>query len=327
MNNIPNINNTFGVQILVNGNKCKQYNHQGKIFIQANAGSEYTLEIKNNYWKRILAVSSVDGLNVLTGKTASEEDTGYIIGAYSSEKIKGFRISDTEWALFKFGYKFNGNTYAQSKEDGSEKNCGVLGFRFFYEDESIVASYPNSWPITNPYPIIPWPSYYHWHDNCYCGTTYKDNVNYTSNTIGQSNLSNCGGNGMSSGGPMMDMDMDSGCISSDINYIQKITKDSSYKISKKHSCEEKQSAINYCASVPQSSTENFDMGTCWGKTEHSKVQNVSFERGCLAQSFDIYYASRESLISMGVPIHNTLSTNLPQSFPNKYCTPPKGWNG
>ena len=129
---------SFDVNILVNGSRCKQYQHCGRTYIQANPGSEYTLEIKNNYWKRILAVSSVDGLNVLTGKTASEEDTGYIIDSYSSEKIKGFRISDTEWALFKFGYKFNGNTYAQSKEDGSEKNCGVIGFRFFYEEEPMI---------------------------------------------------------------------------------------------------------------------------------------------------------------------------------------------
>jgi len=110
---------SFDLNITVNGSRCKQYSHQGKIFIEAKQSSEYVIEIKNNHWKRVLMVGSVDGLNVLTGKTASENDTGYIIGAYSAEKIKGFRVSDDEWALFKFGYKFNGNTYAQSKEDGS----------------------------------------------------------------------------------------------------------------------------------------------------------------------------------------------------------------
>ena len=111
---------SFDLNITVNGSRCKQYSHQGKTFIEAKQGSEYVIEVKNNHWKRVLAVGSVDGLNVLTGKTANEADSGYIIGAYSSEKIKGFRFSDDEWALFKFGYKFNGNTYAQSKEDGSE---------------------------------------------------------------------------------------------------------------------------------------------------------------------------------------------------------------
>ena len=98
----------WDINVLVNGNRCKQYQHDGKTFIEAKQGSEYVLEIKNNYWKRILAVSAVDGLNVLTGKTASETDSGYIIDAYHSEKIKGFRFSDDEWAMFRFGYKFNG---------------------------------------------------------------------------------------------------------------------------------------------------------------------------------------------------------------------------
>jgi hypothetical protein len=121
------------IQILVNGNRCKQYNHQGKTYIEAKNGSEYVIEVKNNAYQRILSVGAVDGLNVLTGKTASETDTGYIVDAYSSMKIKGFRYSNDEWAMFKFGYKFNGKTYAQSKEDDSEKNCGIISLRMFYE--------------------------------------------------------------------------------------------------------------------------------------------------------------------------------------------------
>lgn len=159
---------SFDLNILVNGNRCKQYNHQGKTYIEAKNGSEYVIEIKNNHYKRVLSVGSVDGLNVLTVKTATEEDTGYIVGAYSSEKIKGFRFSDNEWAMFKFGYKFYGNTYAQSKEDGSEKNCGVIGLRIFYEKEpepSVHYTINTAPPvIVNPWPCWPyqnWP-YYQW---------------------------------------------------------------------------------------------------------------------------------------------------------------------
>jgi hypothetical protein len=73
--------------------------------------------------------------------------------------------------------------------------------------------------------------------------------------------------------------------------------------------------------------QGFDMGTEWGRKETSKVHNVSFERGDLAQSFDIYYASRESLIEMGVPITNELKVTFPQGFPNGFAQPPKGWVG
>ena len=93
---------------------------------------------------------------------------------------------------------------------------------------------------------------------------------------------------------------------------------------------------NYCATVnnsldfmdcSQEIKTDFDMGTEFGRKEHSKVRTVEFTRGSLAQSFDIYYASREALIAMGVPITNELQVNLPQSFPTTYCTPPKNWIG
>jgi len=306
------------IQITVNGNRCKQYNHAGRTYVQANPGSEYVIEVKNNHWKRVLAVGSVDGLNILTGKTANEADSGYIIGAYSSEKIKGFRFSDDEWALFKFGYKFNGNTYAQSKEDGSEKNCGVIGVRFFYEKDPIVTTYTvinNGWP-NYCYTGAISPQIY----NCSAGgTSYSSNVNYQASNLGT-------------------QDLTYGSTNNTYGSTNNTFKDvSQQKMSKKRSAgggcsagDTKGITANYCASAPLGHLDNsldfcasavapivdFDMGTCWGKSERSKVKTVSFERGCLAQSFDIYYASRESLIKMGVPIETGLSINLPQSFPD-----------
>lgn len=309
---------SFDLNILVNGNRCKQYQHQGKTFIEAKNGSEYVIEIKNNHYKRILAVGSVDGLNVLTGKAASDTDTGYIIGAYSSEKIKGFRFSDDEWAMFKFGYKFYGKTYAQSKEDGSEKNCGVIGLRIFYEKEPIVTTTI----INNPPYLQPWPS---WTYNTWTLTgssgglsggggtglsagnipsTYTSNVNYTCNNAGETLLSE---NNMTS--PGVSTRVNDACFT---NCSQDLEPDLH--------------AYHGNIEVEQPK-QDFDMGTEWGRKEHSKVHNVTFDRGCLAQSFDIYYASREALINMGVPITNKLSTNLPQSFPSGYAQPPKNWNG
>ncbi len=321
---------SFDLNITVNGSRCKQYSHQGKTFIEAKQGSEYVIEVKNNHWKRVLAVGSVDGLNVLTGKTANEADSGYIIGAYSAEKIKGFRFSDDEWALFKFGYKFNGNTYAQSKEDGSEKNCGVIGLRFFYEkDPIVVTSWTNTWTTYNLTGACQ-PQIY----NCSAGVggkSYTSNVNYQSSNLGTQDMT----------------------YGSNVNTFKNCSQElSSKKMSKKRSAgggcsaggtlnareDTKGITANYCASAPLGSIDNslnfmasatpdFDMGTEWGRKERSKVKTVAFERGCLAQSLDIYYASREALIAMGVPITNELTANLPQSFPDKYATPPKNWRG
>ena len=328
---------SFDLNILVNGHRCKQYYHQGKTFIEAKNGSEYVIEIKNNHSKRVLAVGSVDGLNVLTGKSASSNDTGYIVGAYSCERIKGFRFSDTEWAMFRFGYKFYGNTYAQSKEDGSEKNCGVIGMRIFYEKEPVVTYIPNPIIINNPPPYNPWPNWPY-----FTTTTTTTTPNY-SLTGACGGYSAGGGRGLSAGS--------NASYTSNVNYTcnslgseklmdySSTLKDSSPTKggSKKRSFGGGQSATARlcsadgqavaCAGVPYEQPEqDFDMGTEFGRREYSKIHNVEFERGCIAQSFDIYYASRESLINMGIPLVNTLQTNLPQSFPSQYCTPPKNWS-
>src|ERR1035437_5059483 len=141
----------FDVDILVNGSRCKQYSHESRKYIEAKNGSEWCLKIKNNTNSRVLAICSVDGLNVLTGESAGPNDSGYIIDSYNSQKIKGFRVSDSSWALFKFGYKADGKTYAQSKNDGSEKNCGVIGVRLYYEKLEPVSSYNAIWTTGSTY--------------------------------------------------------------------------------------------------------------------------------------------------------------------------------
>lgn len=299
----------WDINILVNGNRCKQYQHEGKTFIEAKNGSEYVIEIKNNYWKRILAVSAVDGLNVLTGKTASEEDTGYIIDSYHSEKIKGFRFSDDEWAMFRFGFKFNGQTYAQQQGDGADKNCGVIGVRLFYEKEPLVIyNTPVTIPSPYPYPSTPinppWNPYPTW--TCQSSDCLGlDDLHYTSNV-----------NYVAA-----DMASDEPKMRSSANYCRSLLNESPKLMN---------SGTGQATITAQSLSSNpkgFDMGTEWGRKEQSKVHTVNFDRGCLAHSLDIYYASRESLIEMGVPITNQLKINVPQSFPEKYAKPPKNWVG
>ena len=162
---------------------------------------------------------------------------------------------------------------------------------------------------------------------------YTSHVNYSTNNLGTVNYNapfggNPGGRGMSSGPigisnsqPMMNLSYGENVCNSAV-YSREMTKGGG------------QSATNYCSTVQQLSCETepspelFDVGTEFGRKETSKVKNVDFHRGCLAQSFDIYYASRDALIRMGIPMENVLQSNyVPQSFPNKYATPPKNWVG
>lgn len=303
---------SYDIHILVNGNRCKQYHHDGKIFIEAKEGSEYAIEIKNNEWKRILAVCSVDGLNILNGKTATEDGPGYVLGCFNSTKLEGFRVSDEKVSKFVFGEK--GSSYAASKEDGSEKNVGVIGVRIFAEKEKPapiviredhhhhhypkpLPTFPDPW---DTYPGTPWRPYPMW-----CDSTW------TSSGLG---------------------DITYGCTTSDMAADE--PKPRSANMMRSLAGNSPKVTGQFLASSQQLSNagtdalRGFDMGTKWGEAKESKVVEVEFERGLLVLTTNIYYASRQSLIEMGVPIGNEKQVSFPEPFADsKYAKPPKGWRG
>jgi hypothetical protein len=83
-----------------------------------------------------------------------------------------------------------------------------------------------------------------------------------------------------------------------------------------------------CCSNPAPEPLGFDMGTRYGESKESRVIEVEFEKGILAFTTSIYYASRQSLIEMGVPLTNEKQVSFPEPFAgNKYSVPPKDWKG
>jgi hypothetical protein len=275
--------NSFDIHVLVNGNRCKFYHHQGKTFIEAKEGTEYELEIKNNTWSRILCLSSVDGLNVLSGQTATEDDAGYVIPAYSPLRIKGFRYSDSEVAAFKFTNKVNSYAHSQGGCE-SAKNCGVIGFKLYNE---IIKTPPINvniqWTNTTSAPTggLYGPGRY--------GYSTDDSLSI------EPTYGCCGGN-TTACGP-----------------IPAQTQNTAYNCSTQQTY--------------GSPLRSFDMGSTWGQKVQSKVIETNFEKGSLTFSLDIYYASRQALIDMGVPVNVGNRAFFPQSFPGKYATPPSGWRG
>lgn len=275
----------YDINILVNGSRCKQYFHEGKRFIEAKDGSEYTIEIKNNTWQRVLAVCSVDGLDILTGKTAIETNPGYVISGYNTGKFDGFRVSDNKVAKFVFGKK--GESYAADKGDGSEKNVGVIGIRIFQEKITPPSDNVRWYKTTITAPAAPTI----WTEHTYtCGST-ADMCDYSCDDVPTKGITR----GMTSNTTVINA-----------------------SLSMKRSSD----------AVYESKTFSFDMGTKWGESKESKVVEVDFEKGILAISTDIFYASRQSLIDMGVPIGNEKQVNFPTSFADsKYAKPPTNWKG
>ena len=78
--------------------------------------------------------------------------------------------------------------------------------------------------------------------------------------------------------------------------------------------------------TPETPSDHFDMGSSFGSSKDSAIKGVSFTRGYSAGEMNIYYASRQSLKSMGVEITNEQKVVLPQGK-SKYCQPPVDWKG
>ncbi len=158
----------YSVEILANGHPLQEFFDNGKHYIEARKGTEFSLRIKNNGFKRILAVPSVDGLSVLDGKEAGEKSSGYIINGYDSLTIDGWRVSDSE--VRKFFFSNPEESYAKRKSKGD--NLGVIGVAIYREKENHTCPAPII--IKEPYPIFPeYPKYpYRWNDPmCLNGTS------------------------------------------------------------------------------------------------------------------------------------------------------------
>ena len=78
------------------------YSADGQRYIAGRPGNEYELRIRNNSGEDILAVVSVDGVNVVTGETAATAQSGYVISGWRSLSISGWRKSLSHVAAFYF---------------------------------------------------------------------------------------------------------------------------------------------------------------------------------------------------------------------------------
>lgn len=106
----------------------------GRVVSTGEPGERYSLTIENRTGQRYEVVATVDGLDVLDGEDGSYGKRGYLINAYSSVEIDGFRRSEAEVAAFRLGDV--GRSYAASK--GKARNVGVIGFALFSERQAVV---------------------------------------------------------------------------------------------------------------------------------------------------------------------------------------------
>jgi hypothetical protein len=103
------------------------YTADGQRYVAGRTGNEYELRIRNNTSEDILAVVSVDGVNVVTGETAAPSQSGYVISPWRSLSITGWRKSLSRVAAFYF--TDHGDAYAT--RTGRPDDVGVIGVAVF----------------------------------------------------------------------------------------------------------------------------------------------------------------------------------------------------
>jgi hypothetical protein len=103
--------------------------HNGEYWIAGRIGARYAVQIHNRLGERLLAVTSVDGINVVSGATAGWDQGGYVFGPGEHYQITGWRKSDAEVAAFTFADSTN--SYAE--RTGRPANVGVIGVAVFRE--------------------------------------------------------------------------------------------------------------------------------------------------------------------------------------------------
>lgn len=113
------------------------YNKDGRNYIVGVPGHEYAVRIRNTTGGRVLVVTSVDGVNVISGDTASPSQSGYVLEPWGSVEIAGWRKNMSRTAAFYFTDL--GDSYAA--RTGRPQNVGVIGVAVFQERPKRVA-YP-----------------------------------------------------------------------------------------------------------------------------------------------------------------------------------------
>lgn len=280
-----------------------EFGASGLSYVEGRPGTHYSIKFRNNTPDRVLAVFSVDGLDVLDGKPCTAESRGYIVQGYSSCDITGWRTSLDNVAEFVFSKKKGAYS---TKTGGTDLNCGVIAVKVFNEKQAVLST-PAI--LVQPYiPYVPYPINQAWPWSwtsgigvCGCATSqkmdgahasYYQNVDLSSV---QASTMNCS------------TSVDTGYLSAKNATTDTATLNNA-------------TAVNTAVS----NTADFNLGTAWGTIKQDAVTLSSFERGTEAATLTLYYSDAEGLKAAGIDVSKKVAVEkpLPQAF-GGFCTPPK----
>jgi len=121
------------------GQALEVYHARGRHYVAGRPGARYAIRVTNHSADRVMAVMSVDGVNIITGQTASWNQAGYVFEPGQSSELAGWRKSSYEIAAF----EFTALPDSYAAQTGRPLDVGVIGVAVFRE--RVVAPPPYSW--------------------------------------------------------------------------------------------------------------------------------------------------------------------------------------
>ncbi|MEK7892560.1 hypothetical protein AAB992_36240 [Burkholderia contaminans] len=108
--------------------------NDGRWHMAGVEGSRYMIVLRNQGRRTFEIVSSVDGLDVLSGRPGSYTNGGYVLYPGRTLTIEGFRKSRDEVAAFRFAAV--PDSYVANSKYGDAANVGVIGVAVFAQKEN-----------------------------------------------------------------------------------------------------------------------------------------------------------------------------------------------
>ncbi|MCM3901929.1 MAG: hypothetical protein ND866_09505 [Pyrinomonadaceae bacterium] len=136
----------FEVDVLVNGRTLEEYHARGRSYVEAIAGAEYEVRIRNPLPYRVAVALSVDGLNSIDARrTSAWNASKWVIEPYGTIHIGGWQMSSDRARRFYFTSERD--SYAAKL--GQTSNLGLISAVFFREIRPIPTPIA---PPPRPYP-------------------------------------------------------------------------------------------------------------------------------------------------------------------------------
>ena len=103
------------------------YWHEGRAWVVGKPGNEYQLQLRSRQGEEVLAVLSVDGVNVITGQSATVQQSGYVLSPGRPLEVRGWRKDLSRTAAF----YFTSLPDSYAARTGRPDNVGAIGVALY----------------------------------------------------------------------------------------------------------------------------------------------------------------------------------------------------